>query len=114
MWKILWAGSAGRQLKLRNTLSSVVLPCAEEEARIWKLSRKRSIKTVKKKAPWINEDIKLAMVDRDKASSKLRKKHSQKIVLEYKRLKNLVTKTPNAKLRIGKKFSHMPFEQAWS
>nr|CAH7744523.1 unnamed protein product [Callosobruchus chinensis] len=33
--------SAGRQLKLRNTSSSIVLPCAEEEARIWKLSRRR-------------------------------------------------------------------------
>nr|CAH7715222.1 unnamed protein product [Callosobruchus chinensis] len=41
MWKILCAGSAGRQLKLRNTSSSIVLPCAEEEARIWKLSRTR-------------------------------------------------------------------------
>nr|CAH7725860.1 unnamed protein product [Callosobruchus chinensis] len=41
MWKILCAGSAGRQLKLRNTSSSIVLPCAEEEARIWKLSRRR-------------------------------------------------------------------------
>nr|CAH7714237.1 unnamed protein product [Callosobruchus chinensis] len=34
-------GSAGRQLKLRNTSSSIVLPCAEEEARIRKLSRRR-------------------------------------------------------------------------
>nr|CAH7732104.1 unnamed protein product [Callosobruchus chinensis] len=34
-------GSAGRQLKLRNTSSSIVLPCAEEEVRIWKLSRRR-------------------------------------------------------------------------
>nr|CAH7747875.1 unnamed protein product [Callosobruchus chinensis] len=33
--------SAGRQLKLRNTSSSIVMPCAEEEARIWKLSRRR-------------------------------------------------------------------------
>nr|CAH7753490.1 unnamed protein product [Callosobruchus chinensis] len=33
--------SAGRQLKLRNTSPSIVLPCAEEEARIWKLSRRR-------------------------------------------------------------------------
>nr|CAH7768718.1 unnamed protein product [Callosobruchus chinensis] len=33
--------SAGRQLKLRNTSSLIVLPCAEEEARIWKLSRRR-------------------------------------------------------------------------
>nr|CAH7736808.1 unnamed protein product [Callosobruchus chinensis] len=33
--------SAERQLKLRNTSSSIVLPCAEEEARIWKLSRRR-------------------------------------------------------------------------
>nr|CAH7714344.1 unnamed protein product [Callosobruchus chinensis] len=41
MWKIICAGSAGRQLKLRNTSSSIVLPCAEEEARIWKLSRRR-------------------------------------------------------------------------
>nr|CAH7714899.1 unnamed protein product [Callosobruchus chinensis] len=41
MWKILCAESAGRQLKLRNTSSSIVLPCAEEEARIWKLSRRR-------------------------------------------------------------------------
>nr|CAH7724723.1 unnamed protein product [Callosobruchus chinensis] len=41
MWKILCAGSAERQLKLRNTSFSIVLPCAEEEARIWKLSRKR-------------------------------------------------------------------------
>nr|CAH7725078.1 unnamed protein product [Callosobruchus chinensis] len=32
--------SAGRQLKLRNTSSSIVLPCAEEEARIWKWSRR--------------------------------------------------------------------------
>nr|CAH7730484.1 unnamed protein product [Callosobruchus chinensis] len=40
MWKILYAGSAGRQLKLRNTSSSIVLPCAEE-ARIRKLSRRR-------------------------------------------------------------------------
>nr|CAH7729157.1 unnamed protein product [Callosobruchus chinensis] len=40
MWKILCAESAGRQLKLRNTSSSIVLPCAEEEARIWKLSRR--------------------------------------------------------------------------
>nr|CAH7748900.1 unnamed protein product [Callosobruchus chinensis] len=31
----------GRQLKLRNTSSSIVLPYAEEEARIWKLSRRR-------------------------------------------------------------------------
>nr|CAH7725376.1 unnamed protein product [Callosobruchus chinensis] len=31
MWKILCAGSAGRQLKLRNTSSSIVLPCAEEK-----------------------------------------------------------------------------------
>nr|CAH7751048.1 unnamed protein product [Callosobruchus chinensis] len=36
----LQTGSAGRQLKLRNTSSSIVLPCAEEEARIWKLSRR--------------------------------------------------------------------------
>nr|CAH7726619.1 unnamed protein product [Callosobruchus chinensis] len=41
MWKILCVGSAGRQLKLRNTSSSIDLPCAEEEARIWKLSRRR-------------------------------------------------------------------------
>nr|CAH7737850.1 unnamed protein product [Callosobruchus chinensis] len=41
MWKILCAGSAGRQLKLRNTSSWIVLPCAEEEACIWKLSRRR-------------------------------------------------------------------------
>nr|CAH7735430.1 unnamed protein product [Callosobruchus chinensis] len=41
MWKVLCAGSAGRQLKLRNTSPSNVLPCAEEEARIWKLSRRR-------------------------------------------------------------------------
>nr|CAH7713539.1 unnamed protein product [Callosobruchus chinensis] len=41
MWKILCAGSAGRQLKLRNTSSSILLPCAEEKARIWKLSRRR-------------------------------------------------------------------------
>nr|CAH7744149.1 unnamed protein product [Callosobruchus chinensis] len=41
MWKILCAESAGRQLKLPNTSSSIVLPCAEEEARIWKLSRRR-------------------------------------------------------------------------
>nr|CAH7732952.1 unnamed protein product [Callosobruchus chinensis] len=41
MWKILCAGSAERQLKQRNTSSSIVLPCAEEEARIWKLSRRR-------------------------------------------------------------------------
>nr|CAH7762400.1 unnamed protein product [Callosobruchus chinensis] len=41
MSKILCAGSAGRQLKLRNTSSSIALPCAEEEARIWKLSRRR-------------------------------------------------------------------------
>nr|CAH7741402.1 unnamed protein product [Callosobruchus chinensis] len=41
MWKILCAGSAGKQLKLRNASSSIVLPCAEEEARIWKLSRRR-------------------------------------------------------------------------
>nr|CAH7764070.1 unnamed protein product [Callosobruchus chinensis] len=41
MWKVLCAGSAGRQLKLRNTSSSIVLPCAEEEARIRKLSRRR-------------------------------------------------------------------------
>nr|CAH7728633.1 unnamed protein product [Callosobruchus chinensis] len=34
-------GSAGRQLKLRNLSSSIVLPCAEEEACIWKLSRSR-------------------------------------------------------------------------
>nr|CAH7756076.1 unnamed protein product [Callosobruchus chinensis] len=34
-------GSAGRQLKLQNTSSSIVLPCAEEESRIWKLSRRR-------------------------------------------------------------------------
>nr|CAH7760076.1 unnamed protein product [Callosobruchus chinensis] len=40
MWKILCARSAGRQVKLRNTSSSTVLPCAEE-ARIWKLSRRR-------------------------------------------------------------------------
>nr|CAH7744787.1 unnamed protein product [Callosobruchus chinensis] len=33
--------SAGRQLKLQNTPSSIVLPCAEEEACIWKLSRRR-------------------------------------------------------------------------
>nr|CAH7723306.1 unnamed protein product [Callosobruchus chinensis] len=33
--------SAGRQLKLRNTSSSIVMPCAEGEARIWKLSRRR-------------------------------------------------------------------------
>nr|CAH7744218.1 unnamed protein product [Callosobruchus chinensis] len=33
--------SVGRQLNLRNTSSSIVLPCAEEEARIWKLSRRR-------------------------------------------------------------------------
>nr|CAH7745918.1 unnamed protein product [Callosobruchus chinensis] len=31
----------GGQLKLRNTSTSIVLPCAEEEARIWKLSRRR-------------------------------------------------------------------------
>nr|CAH7768929.1 unnamed protein product [Callosobruchus chinensis] len=41
MWKILCAGSAERQLKLRNPSSSIVLPCAEEEAGIWKLSRRR-------------------------------------------------------------------------
>nr|CAH7762069.1 unnamed protein product [Callosobruchus chinensis] len=41
VWKILCAGSAGRQLKLRNTSSLIILPCAEEEARIWKLSRRR-------------------------------------------------------------------------
>nr|CAH7743627.1 unnamed protein product [Callosobruchus chinensis] len=41
MWKILCAESAGRQLKLQNTSSSIVLPCAEEEARIWKLFRSR-------------------------------------------------------------------------
>nr|CAH7729787.1 unnamed protein product [Callosobruchus chinensis] len=35
------ARSAGRQLKLRNTSSSIVLPSAEEEARIWKLSKRR-------------------------------------------------------------------------
>nr|CAH7716073.1 unnamed protein product [Callosobruchus chinensis] len=34
-------GSAGRQLKLRNTSSWIVLHCAEEEARIWNLSRRR-------------------------------------------------------------------------
>nr|CAH7720741.1 unnamed protein product [Callosobruchus chinensis] len=34
-------GSAERQLKLRNTSSSIVLSCAEEEARIWKLSKRR-------------------------------------------------------------------------
>nr|CAH7730957.1 unnamed protein product [Callosobruchus chinensis] len=37
----LFYQSAVRQLKLRNTSSSIVLPCAEEEARIWKLSRRR-------------------------------------------------------------------------
>nr|CAH7718404.1 unnamed protein product [Callosobruchus chinensis] len=37
-------GSAGRQLKLRNTSSSIVLPCAEEEARIWKLKEGRQIR----------------------------------------------------------------------
>nr|CAH7739725.1 unnamed protein product [Callosobruchus chinensis] len=36
--------SAGRQLKLRNTSSSIALPCAKEEARIWKLSRRREDK----------------------------------------------------------------------
>nr|CAH7733767.1 unnamed protein product [Callosobruchus chinensis] len=37
----LQTGSAGRHLKLRNMSSSIVLPCAEEETRIWKLSRRR-------------------------------------------------------------------------
>nr|CAH7723243.1 unnamed protein product [Callosobruchus chinensis] len=40
-WQRPQNGSAGRQLKLRNTSSSIVLPCAEEEACIWKLSRRR-------------------------------------------------------------------------
>nr|CAH7716759.1 unnamed protein product [Callosobruchus chinensis] len=39
--QVCFKKSAGRQLKLRNTSSSIVLPCAEEEARIWKLSRRR-------------------------------------------------------------------------
>nr|CAH7721627.1 unnamed protein product [Callosobruchus chinensis] len=38
---LFFIGSAGRQLKLRSTSSSIVLPCAEEEAHIWKLSRRR-------------------------------------------------------------------------
>nr|CAI5852041.1 unnamed protein product [Callosobruchus analis] len=44
MWKVPCAGSAGRQVKLRNTSSSIVLPrvsCAEEGAHIWKMSRRR-------------------------------------------------------------------------
>nr|CAH7723294.1 unnamed protein product [Callosobruchus chinensis] len=51
MWKILCAESAGRQLKLRNTSSSIVLRCAEEEARIWKLSRRKEDKEYLKHAP---------------------------------------------------------------
>nr|CAH7768539.1 unnamed protein product [Callosobruchus chinensis] len=47
MWKILCAESAGKQSKLRNTSSSIVLPCAEEEALIWKLSRRREDRRLK-------------------------------------------------------------------
>nr|CAH7713655.1 unnamed protein product [Callosobruchus chinensis] len=51
MWKILCAESAGRQLKLRNTSSSIVLPCPEAEAGIWKLSRRREDRTRKYFSP---------------------------------------------------------------
>nr|CAH7752029.1 unnamed protein product [Callosobruchus chinensis] len=53
--------SAGRQLKLRNTSSSIVLPCAEEEALIWRLSRRR-------KDSFLNlldafDDLRLSQID---------------------------------------------------
>nr|CAH7760237.1 unnamed protein product [Callosobruchus chinensis] len=56
------AGSAGRQLKLRNTSSSIVLPCAEEEARIWKLFRRREDRMPRRRALWTEADLRSALL----------------------------------------------------
>nr|CAH7753512.1 unnamed protein product [Callosobruchus chinensis] len=58
--------SAGMQFKLRNTSSSIVLPCAEE-AHIWKLSRRRKDRMA---AECENGDISVKMDEEDIKPSK--------------------------------------------
>nr|CAH7742232.1 unnamed protein product [Callosobruchus chinensis] len=71
--------SAGRQLKLRNTSSSIVLPCTEEEARIWRREDSLNVDNLAKifpTAPGLDQDLGnvgmlLDSFDRDSSSSAL-------------------------------------------
>nr|CAH7733641.1 unnamed protein product [Callosobruchus chinensis] len=50
----------------------------------------KTVKVTKKRAPWLNNEIKSMMSDRDRAKAKLRKHRTEETWNEYKRLKNLV------------------------